>query len=1576
MNLGVLRLPLLLLLCFSLLGAFIFVVPAAADDALTLRVGIYDNNPKIFTDEDGNAAGFWPEIIEYIAAEEGWQIEYVPGSWAEGLDRLANNEIDIMPDVAYTEERAALYAFSDEVVYVSWSRVYTREGAGIESVLDLEGKSVAVMQGSVNVEGPDGIKVLVSSFDVDCTFIEVDSYSRVFEMVESGEADAGVASKDFGYQHEEEFNLLPTGIIFQPGSLYFAFPQDSSLTPYLIAIIDSHVQTWKAEENSIYYQALSTWLGIELAGETVIPDWLKWTLGAVAGLLLLLGGAIFLMRYHVRMRTKALREEMAQRRQADERIMHLNSVLRALRNVNQLITRESDRERLIQESCDILVETRGYEKVWILLVDENKKPVSVVASGLGKELLSFLKQMKEGKYPNCLQELLSKDEPFLGLDSPGKEHAGCILAERHRHRGVYRCKLENDGKLYGALGVTLPSEMFADEGEKDLFLELSGDISFALKAIEDEEKRRQADEALRKSEEHFRLLVEGVKDYAIFMLDPDGNVVSWNEGAERIKGYKAEEIIGQHFSRFYGDEDIKSGKALVELQVAKAKGRFEDEGWRVRKDGSRFWASVVITALWDKDGNLHGFSKVTRDITERKRADERIMHLNSVLRALRNVNQLITRESDRERLIQESCDILVETRGYEKVWILLVDENKKPVSVVASGLGKELLSFLKQMKEGKYPNCLQELLSKDEPFLGLDSPGKEHAGCILAERHRHRGVYRCKLENDGKLYGALGVTLPSEMFADEGEKDLFLELSGDISFALKAIEDEEKRRQAEGELLRSEAGLAEAQRMAHIGSWELDFVSNTLTWSDEVYRIFGMEPQQFGATYEAFLDNIHPDDREMVNKAYTDSVKTRTPYDIVHRLLLKDSTVKYVNERCETFYDDKGKPLRSVGTVQDITERKHHDVIDESRLQLIQFAITHSLDELLEETLNEAEKLTDSLIGFYHFVEDDQQALTLQSWSTRTKAEFCRAEGKGSHYSIAEAGVWVDCVYQRKPVIHNDYASLPHRKGMPEGHAEVIRELVVPVLRGGKIKAILGVGNKPSDYTEQDVQAISLLADLAWEVAERKQAEEALQDEKDKLQLIIDSMEYGISIHDKDYNILYQSHPSKLDGAYHTGEKCYWAYEGRDEVCEDCPMIKAFKDGKSHATERKLVSKTGKVIFLENTIDPMRNDKGEIVSCVEVSRDITERKRAEEALQASEEKYKNLVEATSDLIWETDENGLYTFVSPQVKDILGYEVDEVVGKKRSLDFAPKEEKQKWLEAFREINAHRRPFFGFEMNHLHRNGNTVICEISGIPVFDGDGGFKGFVGINKDITERRQMQQQLFITDRLASVGELASGVAHELNNPLTGVIGFAQLLLERDIPDDVREDVDMVYREAQRAAQVVKNLLTFARKHPQEKQMLNINKVIEEVLELRAYTQRVENINVVKHLADGLPEVKADYFQLQQVFINIIINAEFFMKEAHNGGTLTITTEKAGRRVRAIFADDGPGIAEESLGHLFDPFFTTKEVGKGTGLGLSICHGIVVEHDGRMYAESKPGEGATFTVELPIGKKQPGKGEK
>ncbi|OGO19592.1 MAG: hypothetical protein A2Z15_07650 [Chloroflexi bacterium RBG_16_50_11] len=243
--------------------------------------------------------------------------------------------------------------------------------------------------------------------------------------------------------------------------------------------------------------------------------------------------------------------------------------------------------------------------------------------------------------------------------------------------------------------------------------------------------------------------------------------------------------------------------------------------------------------------------------------------------------------------------------------------------------------------------------------------------------------------------------------------------------------------------------------------------------------------------------------------------------------------------------------------------------------------------------------------------------------------------------------------------------------------------------------------------------------------------------------------------------------------------------------------------------------------------------------------------------------------------------------------------------------------------------------------------------------------KLFFIILVDISEERIKQERLYLTDRLASVGEMASGIAHELNNPLTSVIALSEMLAVQDVPEAMREDILAINSEAKRAAVVVKNMLSFARRHSPQKQLASINSIIEDVLKLRTHEHKVTNINIVCKMTADLPEIMVDLFQIQQVFINIILNAEQAMIEAHGGGTLTIATERAGNKVRVLFTDDGPGIDPQYLHRIFDPFFTTKGVGKGTGLGLSISYGIVTAHNGLIYAKSKIGEGATFIVELP-----------
>jgi CheY-like chemotaxis protein len=230
----------------------------------------------------------------------------------------------------------------------------------------------------------------------------------------------------------------------------------------------------------------------------------------------------------------------------------------------------------------------------------------------------------------------------------------------------------------------------------------------------------------------------------------------------------------------------------------------------------------------------------------------------------------------------------------------------------------------------------------------------------------------------------------------------------------------------------------------------------------------------------------------------------------------------------------------------------------------------------------------------------------------------------------------------------------------------------------------------------------------------------------------------------------------------------------------------------------------------------------------------------------------------------------------------------------------------------------------------------------------------------------RLEEKVLQREKLAAVGQLVSGIAHELNNPLTAVTGYAQLLESAELPAELQEKAARIRQEAERAIRIVSNLLLFARGGKAEKQAVQVEEILERSLSLRAYELKVENIEVARELPAGLPPVLADPHQLEQVFLNILLNAEQAILSARNRGRITLSADVADGRLRLQFSNDGPGIAPELLPHIFEPFVTTKPAEEGTGLGLFISRTIVREHGGEIHAESGPTGGATFVVELPV----------
>ena len=272
-----------------------------------IRVGLYENPPKLYTDGKGNIEGFWYEITREIASMEGWETEWIYGSWDECLKRLENNEIDVMPDTGVTPEREEKYLFSNETVYLSWTKIYCNRKYKIDTILDLEGKKIAGLRNSFDLEGPDGLRKKLKDFNVKAEIIEMGSYKDVFVSLESGSADAGIVDKDFGYLNQENYDILPTPIILQPAKMQYAFNKDSDKAPTIIDRIDKRITEMKRDKGSVYNRAIDDFFKFQ-SKTYHIPNWLKVTLIIIAVLFLIIIALNKYLRINIAKTTKSLKE--------------------------------------------------------------------------------------------------------------------------------------------------------------------------------------------------------------------------------------------------------------------------------------------------------------------------------------------------------------------------------------------------------------------------------------------------------------------------------------------------------------------------------------------------------------------------------------------------------------------------------------------------------------------------------------------------------------------------------------------------------------------------------------------------------------------------------------------------------------------------------------------------------------------------------------------------------------------------------------------------------------------------------------------------------------------------------------------------------------------------------------------------------------------------------------------------------------------------------------------------------------------------------------------------------------------
>jgi PAS domain S-box-containing protein len=803
----------------------------------------------------------------------------------------------------------------------------------------------------------------------------------------------------------------------------------------------------------------------------------------------------------------------------------------------------------------------------------------------------------------------------------------------------------------------------------------------------------------------------------------------------------------------------------------------------------------------------------------------------------------------------------------------------------------------------------------------------------------------------------------------------------------------DKRIKAEQALLESERRLKEAQQLASIGNWEWDLAAQSLSWSEEVYRIFGIAPHSIAPSVEAFEAAIHPEDREEFLRRRAEMLEEKKFACIDHRIIRPDGAVHYVQEQARVVLNERGEVARVIGTVQDISPRKRAEKILQIRLALFEFAPGHTLEELLKKTLDEIGELTGSPIGFYHFVEPDQKTLSLQTWSTRTEKEFCAASGKGSHYSIDKAGVWVDCVHQRRAVVHNDYHALPHRKGLPPGHAPVTRELAVPIIRSGLVVAILGIGNKPTNYTDDDLAIVTNLADISYAVVEQKRFIEALNISEEKYRTVADftyDWEYWSA---PDGRFVYVSPSCERITGYRAEEFLQDPTLMRKIVPpEDAGKIAAHihsdtiteENPEQHRIDFPIITKSGERKWIAHACRRVYGKDGAYLGRRASNRDITKRKKAEQALKENERLLRRAQEIAHVGHWSWDITTNIVTWSDEMHRIFGIDKERFSGDLNAvIEAAIHPDDRAAVHASNAaVTKENRPQ-PMEYRIVRPEGTVRhVWAEAGDTVCDGQGNIVRLSGVVQDITDRKKAEDSMLRAQKLESISVLAGGIAHDFNNMLAGIFGYLDMAAESLAENKTKQTGRYLIKARavfERARALTMQLLTFSKGGAPVRKIMRIATLVQESAQ---FALSGSNVSCRFALAEDLWPCNCDENQIGQVIDNIVINAKQAMSM---GGSISVSGTNmtfgphearaprlAGNYVRLSIQDEGVGIPAEILDRIFDPFFTTKETGHG--LGLATVYSIVRRHGGWIEVQSEKGKGSTFHVFLPAAD-QPGQGE-
>lgn len=1025
---------------------------------------------------------------------------------------------------------------------------------------------------------------------------------------------------------------------------------------------------------------------------------------------------------------------------------------------------------------------------------------------------------------------------------------------------------------------------------------------------------RRAEQSISEAEQRYRRLVDSAFDGSL--VHQDGLVRTITPSGAAMFGYTEGELIGRPMIDLVAPEVRGDVEAMMHGDRDK---NFETVG--LRRDGSRFFMAVSGRPCVHE--GMAARIEAVRNITERKEA---------------------------ERLLRESEEKFAKAFENAPVMFAITDRESGAYLEV----NQELLRISGFTRE--------EMLQRGAVELGWIS--NEHRERLVAASKRTGRVVDLHVELHAKNGRKVIGLVHGESLTISGRTCL-LTVTADITARFEAFE----------ELRAREAYIRTVLERAPIG-----FAVQTLDTRERRFvssrfeQICGIPPGAI-QTAEEFYRTV------FANPTQRDELWRRAQADIASgdpsrmcwenlEIVTGTGEVRYITATSIPLPEQN----LLVSTVQDVTERVHTEAVvrrDEARLRslaaILQFR-GRNMAAFFMFALEEVLRFTDSKTGYIFFYDEARQRLEPAASSKSAPPSGIPSGGCG----LAVSGIWGEPVRQRRAILTDDLAD---PTGAPPPGPRFRRFLRLPVFSGDQLVAVVGLAEKPKEYDAMDIEQLQLLMNAVWRVVEQRNAEQALRTSEERYRTLVEtSFDW---VWEVDTESRYTSSSPRVRDilGYEPAEVL-----GRT-VLDLMGAPEAFRIGRllSEITTRHepisllemaMQHKDGRQRVLECSAVPMFTPDGTWLGYRGMARDITARRETEKSLKLHNAALENAANA----VVITDRSGIIEWANPAFAALSGWTLAEAMGKNpRDLVKSDRHSPEFFRELWETILAGR-PWRG-EIVNRRKDGALRTEEMTITPVRDADGRISHFIAVKQDITERKSMEAQLLQAQRMEAIGTLAGGIAHDLNNILAPVLMVAGVIKNRLSNSHDREMMDMLQSEAQRGADIIKQLLVYSRGSARERGIVQARHVLKEMLAMMRETFPRE-IVVRSEVAEDLWPVYADQTQLHQVVMNLCVNARDAMP---TGGQLALLASnvmvdadtpgvaglKPGPYVLIAITDSGHGIAPEIMGRIFDPFFTTKPVGKGTGLGLSTVMGIVQNHGGRVAVESTAEHGSAFRVYLP-----------